>query len=203
MTAPSPPPSGPFTDDQVSWIDNHVRISRRRLVRRCVALIIAIAAVASFGLWRAESAVDRLRDESIDRQVAQCQSANEFRRLFRGYLATQGEGLDPETVTNLDGFDALPPATQDYVRRLAEAAATSAEAARQVRDEYVARFPLQNCDQLRATLEAGRAVSTTSTVPIVYANCDEVRTVGAAPLRRGEPGYSVALDGDGDGVACE
>jgi len=36
-----------------------------------------------------------------------------------------------------------------------------------------------------------------------YANCTEVKKAGAAPIRRGEPGYSSSLDRDGDGVACE
>lgn len=36
-----------------------------------------------------------------------------------------------------------------------------------------------------------------------YANCDEARAAGAAPLHRGEPGYAPHLDRDGDGVACE
>lgn len=36
-----------------------------------------------------------------------------------------------------------------------------------------------------------------------YANCREARAAGAAPLRRGQPGYSRRLDRDGDGVACE
>jgi hypothetical protein len=35
-----------------------------------------------------------------------------------------------------------------------------------------------------------------------YANCDAVRKAGAAPLHKGDPGYSRALDRDGDGVAC-
>jgi hypothetical protein len=30
-----------------------------------------------------------------------------------------------------------------------------------------------------------------------------VRAAGAAPLYRGQPGYSSRLDRDGDGVACE
>jgi endonuclease YncB( thermonuclease family) len=37
----------------------------------------------------------------------------------------------------------------------------------------------------------------------VYANCAEVRKAGAAPIYRGDPGYSTRLDRDGDGVACE
>jgi hypothetical protein len=36
-----------------------------------------------------------------------------------------------------------------------------------------------------------------------FANCAEARAAGAAPVRRGDPGYGPALDRDGDGVACE
>jgi Excalibur calcium-binding domain len=36
-----------------------------------------------------------------------------------------------------------------------------------------------------------------------YANCTEARAAGVTPLHRGQPGYSPALDRDGDGVACE
>ncbi|MER3450079.1 MAG: hypothetical protein C4315_10030 [Chloroflexota bacterium] len=31
----------------------------------------------------------------------------------------------------------------------------------------------------------------------------EARSAGAAPILRGQTGYREALDGDGDGVACE
>ncbi|MET9876885.1 excalibur calcium-binding domain-containing protein [Actinacidiphila glaucinigra] len=36
-----------------------------------------------------------------------------------------------------------------------------------------------------------------------YANCAAAREAGAAPLHRGDPGYSRSLDRDGDGVACD
>ena len=36
-----------------------------------------------------------------------------------------------------------------------------------------------------------------------FRNCKEARAAGAAPLRRGQPGYRVEMDGDGDGIACE
>lgn len=36
-----------------------------------------------------------------------------------------------------------------------------------------------------------------------YPNCDAARAAGVAPIRRGEPGYRQAMDGDYDGVACE
>ncbi|MEV0545142.1 excalibur calcium-binding domain-containing protein [Nocardia salmonicida] len=38
---------------------------------------------------------------------------------------------------------------------------------------------------------------------VSYSNCKAVKAAGAAPLRRGDPGYSSDLDRDGDGVACE
>lgn len=36
-----------------------------------------------------------------------------------------------------------------------------------------------------------------------YANCAAARAAGAAPVRRGQPGYGSHLDRDGDGVGCE
>lgn len=36
-----------------------------------------------------------------------------------------------------------------------------------------------------------------------YSSCREAKEAGAAPLYRGNPGYSSQLDRDGDGVACE
>jgi len=37
---------------------------------------------------------------------------------------------------------------------------------------------------------------------VYYANCTAVREAGAAPLHKGEPGYSLKLDRDKDGIAC-
>ncbi|MFJ2741630.1 excalibur calcium-binding domain-containing protein [Streptomyces sp. NPDC087440] len=36
-----------------------------------------------------------------------------------------------------------------------------------------------------------------------YKNCAAVRAAGAAPIRKGQPGFGAHLDRDGDGVACE
>lgn len=36
-----------------------------------------------------------------------------------------------------------------------------------------------------------------------YANCTEARNAGAAPVKRGDPGYGRHLDRDNDGVGCE
>ena len=36
-----------------------------------------------------------------------------------------------------------------------------------------------------------------------YANCTAARAAGAAPVRRGQPGYGSHLDRDGDGIGCD
>lgn len=36
-----------------------------------------------------------------------------------------------------------------------------------------------------------------------FANCTQARAAGAAPVRRGDPGYGSHLDRDGDGIGCE
>jgi hypothetical protein len=41
------------------------------------------------------------------------------------------------------------------------------------------------------------------TSDVFYANCAAVRNAGKAPLHKGDPGYSLKLDRDKDGVACE
>ncbi|MEU6187708.1 excalibur calcium-binding domain-containing protein [Nocardia sp. NPDC047038] len=38
---------------------------------------------------------------------------------------------------------------------------------------------------------------------VYYSNCAAAKAAGAAPLRRGEPGYRSELDRDKDGIACE
>jgi hypothetical protein len=38
---------------------------------------------------------------------------------------------------------------------------------------------------------------------VYYANCSAARAAGAAPVMRGEAGYSSKLDRDNDGVGCE
>jgi hypothetical protein len=36
-----------------------------------------------------------------------------------------------------------------------------------------------------------------------YTSCADVSAANAAPIHKGDPGYSGDLDRDGDGVACE
>ncbi|MET0328764.1 MAG: excalibur calcium-binding domain-containing protein [Luteimonas sp.] len=48
-----------------------------------------------------------------------------------------------------------------------------------------------------------RQSSSPRRAPHVFRNCAEARAAGAAPVRRGDPGYGPHLDRDNDGVGCE
>lgn len=51
--------------------------------------------------------------------------------------------------------------------------------------------------------KAGKAVSQPASGKLYYRNCDAARAAGAAPVRRGQPGYGRHLDRDNDGIGCE
>jgi hypothetical protein len=60
----------------------------------------------------------------------------------------------------------------------------------------------------RAPAQAQALSSSANKLPIrktggAYANCAEARAAGAAPVRRGDPGYGPHLDRDNDGIGCE
>lgn len=63
----------------------------------------------------------------------------------------------------------------------------------------------------RAALNEGASAFAPPTSPLApsqrrdgaFANCAEARAAGAAPVRRGDPGYAPHLDRDGDGIGCE
>lgn len=55
----------------------------------------------------------------------------------------------------------------------------------------------------RATVRTTTPPPTAAPRTVYYANCTEARAAGAAPVRRGDPGYHHHLDRDGDGIGCE
>lgn len=65
--------------------------------------------------------------------------------------------------------------------------------------------PPKNAPNLprRTSFRAAHPASTMTEAGWSYRNCGEARRAGAAPLRRGQPGYGAHMDGDGDGIACE
>ena len=64
------------------------------------------------------------------------------------------------------------------------------------------QVPSPSRGQVRATT-ASPAPSSTPVTSTYFANCDAARAAGAAPVHRGDVGYSARLDRDGDGTGCE
>lgn len=62
--------------------------------------------------------------------------------------------------------------------------------------------PTRTSAQVRTTGEPQRS-SSTNAGSTSFANCDAARAAGAAPVHRGDLGYSLRLDRDGDGTGCE
>ncbi|WP_418909281.1 excalibur calcium-binding domain-containing protein [Glutamicibacter endophyticus] len=58
-------------------------------------------------------------------------------------------------------------------------------------------------EEAAAKEAAARAQEEKASANVYYKNCTAVRAAGAAPIYKGEPGYSRKLDRDGDGVGCE
>jgi Protein of unknown function (DUF1524)/Excalibur calcium-binding domain len=54
-----------------------------------------------------------------------------------------------------------------------------------------------------AVVGGAPAPASSSPAAVSYPDCAAVRAAGAAPIHRGDPGWSDAFDGDGDGVGCE
>ncbi|WP_246027808.1 excalibur calcium-binding domain-containing protein [Paenibacillus xylaniclasticus] len=56
-----------------------------------------------------------------------------------------------------------------------------------------------------ANNEANRAPAggASAASDVEYRSCTDVRQAGVAPLHKGDAGYSLKLDRDGDGIACE
>ena len=128
----------------------------------CVLLfMLLLVGAVIFMFWRITFIVDGQHQETINRQVAQCESANDFRTTFRNILkqvAEQGTG-EPIDLTALAGFDDLDVRTQEWVRSLSAVVASGGPNERllAIRSEYIRDFPLVNCEALRKKLEKDHA----------------------------------------------
>jgi endonuclease YncB( thermonuclease family) len=117
------------------------------------------------------------------------------------------------------------PAAKAALERIALGKLANCTAGRQSYDRVVSRCTIAGRaigDLMRASgiAEGGRGYSEVParsqprptrrlqsvaqpTAEPLYHSCREARAAGAAPMYRGQAGYNPALDGDGDGIACE
>ena len=93
-------------------------------------------------------------------------------------------------------------ADQQAADQAAAEQAAAEQAAAQAAAEQAAAAAAQAAAE-SAAAEAAAVPPPAAAPATSYANCDAVRAAGAAPIHRGDPGYSSKLDRDGDGIGCE
>lgn len=101
---------------------------------------------------------------------------------------------------------------EEEKKKAEEEAARKAEEEKKAAEEQAKQQAEQEAQQQAATEEAARQAQQQAEqqqaqqqqqANTYYPNCTAAKAAGAAPLYRGQPGYSTKLDRDGDGVACE
>ena len=129
---------------------------------------------------QAESAVQALENNQVIENIAPAQAA----------IANVADQGTKDRLTHRVGL--VQNAINVRAQQAAEAErARQAAAAEQARQAAAAQQAQQQQAFVTQPQQGG------------YRNCSEARAAGAAPLRRGQPGYSARLDRDGDGIACE
>lgn len=97
---------------------------------------------------------------------------------------------------------------EEEKKKAEEEAARKTEEEKKANEEQARQQEEQQAQQQAAAGEAARqpqqqANQQQQQSNTYYPNCTAANAAGAAPLYRGQPGYSTKLDRDGDGVACE
>lgn len=154
-------------------------------------------------LTEADGTAEVLREDA-DQAVAEATAAAE-----EATAAAEGreaaEALLTSAEAQIERLDA------DLVAERAEVAALSAAAAEQQVSALAAAAPApapapaapapQPDPEPVVPVQGVAAQPAASSTP--YENCTAARNAGAAPVRRGDPGYGPHLDRDDDGIGCE
>lgn len=82
-------------------------------------------------------------------------------------------------------------------------AAAKAKATATAKAKAAAKAKAKAAAAAKAKAAAAAAAEEEESRDVYYENCTAVRAAGADPIRRGDPGYSVKLDRDQDGIGCE
>nr|WP_245348346.1 excalibur calcium-binding domain-containing protein [Paeniglutamicibacter psychrophenolicus] len=140
--------------------------------------------------------------------AAKAKEAEQAKTAEAAETAKAKEAADAEKAKTAAAAKAKEAAE---TRKAKAAAATKTkEAADAKKAKAAAAAKAQNAADAKAALAAEKARKKNAEAEVrkspsntYYKNCTAVRNAGAAPIFRGEPGYSRKLDRDGDGVACE
>ena len=93
----------------------------------------------------------------------------------------------------------------ERIAKLEKAKQEEKERAEKVQKEAEERKRREEASAAARTRQRQSAPAPSQPAPVElnFRSCKEARAAGYSHMRRGEPGYSSHLDGDGDGIACD
>lgn len=167
------------------------------------------------GAWECGADATALLASLIEGRRVQCEK-RDTDRYGRPVAICSAGGIDLSEAMARTGFAiALERFSTDYVA-MAEQARTARLGIWEGTFQEPAEFRAKDRAYLAETAEYERELERDqrqdfaasgprrpSASGVYFRNCNEARAAGAAPLYRGQPGYRVEMDGDGDGIACE
>ena len=132
-------------------------------------------------LKRAEESVKKAEEQSSDENISRAKS-------------------DVDKLPS----DKRAPFSERIVR-LEKAKQEEKERAEKVQKEAEERKRREEASAAARTRQRQSAPAPSQPAPaeLNFRSCKEARAAGYSHMRRGEPGYSPHLDGDGDGIACD
>lgn len=159
-----------------------------------------------------DKAITALTDEGYDASDYKIESDSgksvilysnwEILSANNGVIRVHNKAADEEAARKAEGEK----------KKAEEEAAQKAEEEKKAAEEQAKQQAEQEAQQQAAAEEAARQAQQQAEqqqaqqqqqANTYYPNCTAAKAAGAAPLYRGQPGYSTKLDRDGDGVACE
>lgn len=176
---------------------------KKTLTRRTGALVagaalvlgLVVGAVSGGAGSQSEVAALKAQVSRLQSDVAEAQTAAE----------ESADTLASATATS----DAMTKQRDSATARVAEleAAATAAKAELDARAATIAdlqgKVAAKDAAPPVVEVAAPEAAAPEAPKSVYYKNCTAAREAGAAPVRRGDPGYGSHLDRDGDGIGCE
>lgn len=191
--------------------------------KRLVAMLVGTCAVMG-ALSACDPYVPNVVGDALPKAVERLENAG-YKELAvvddHGMSITESHYEDGYKVTEQDAQGSDIPTTQTITltvtkSEIAGLVSTPSETPSEASDdasptpeetaepEPVAEEPVVEPEEEPAEEPAPPAPAPKPTpAPVRFSSCKQAREAGAAPLYRGDPGYSSNLDRDNDGVACE
>jgi hypothetical protein len=170
----------------------------------------ADAKVADDAAADAAAAVDVARAAAVNAGLSSAQLTSAGLKALRderaAIVAVPAADRTLAQVDRLIVLERQIPLAESFLAAEIKAATAKALADKSDADALRREADKTDADALRVKLAAAVKAATDACKGadgVFFANCDQVRAAGKAPLARTEPGYRTGLDSDSDGIACE